>query len=57
MRVDIRDREALSSLSLLSLRTYLKSRQWVDEGDWGNRATLFSKEHEERRWEILCPFS
>lgn len=56
MRVDIRDREALSSLSLLSLRTYLKSRQWVDEGDWGNRATLFSKDHEGRRWEILIPF-
>ena len=56
MRVDIRDRKALSSLSLLSLRTYLKSRHWVDEGDWGNRATLFSKEHEGRRWEILCPF-
>lgn len=56
MRVDIRDRKALSSLSLLSLRTYLKSRQWIDEGDWGNRATLFSKNHENRKWEILCPF-
>lgn len=56
MRVDIRDREVLSSLSLLSLRTYLKSRQWIDEGDWGNRATLFSKTHENRTWEILCPF-
>ena len=56
MRVDIRDREALTSLSLLSLRTYLKSRQWIDEGDWGNRATLFSKDHENRKWEILCPF-
>lgn len=56
MRVDIRDREALSSLSLLSLRTYLKSRQWIDEGDWGNRATLFSKDHEGRKWEILSPF-
>ncbi len=56
MRVDIRDREALSSLSLLSLRTYPKSRQWVDEGDWGNRATVFSKEHKGRRWEILSPF-
>ncbi len=56
MRVDIRDREVLSSLSLLSLRTYLKSRQWNDEGDWGTRATLFSKTHENRKWEILCPF-
>ena len=56
MRVDLRDREALSSLSLLNLRTYLKSRQWVDEGDWGNRATLFSKDHECGKWEILCPF-
>ncbi len=56
MRVEIRDQETLSSLSLLSLRTYLKSRQWNDEGDWGNRATLFSKTHENRKWEILCPF-
>lgn len=57
MKVEIRDREALSSLSLLSLRTYLKSRGWVDEGEWGKRATIFSTEDDSRRWEILCPHS
>ena len=55
MKVEIRDREALSSLSLLSLRTYLKSRGWVDEGEWGKRATIYSTEHEGKRWEYLCP--
>lgn len=55
MRVDIRDREALSSLSLLNLRTYLRSRQWIDEGDWGERATRFCKTHEGKKWEILSP--
>ena len=55
MKVEIRDREALSSLSLLSLRAYLKSRGWVDEGEWGGRATIFSTESDDRKWEILCP--
>ena len=55
MKVEIRDREALSSLSLLSLRTYLKSRGWVDEGEWGKRATIYSTENEGKRWEYLCP--
>ena len=35
MKVEIRDRVALSSLSLLSLRAYLKFRGWVDEGRMG----------------------
>ena len=55
MKVEIRDREALSSLSLLSLRTYLKSRGWIDEGEWGKRATIYSTENEGKRWEYLCP--
>ena len=55
MKVEIRDREALSSLSLLSLRTYLKSRGWVDEGEWGKRATIYSRENDGQRWEYLCP--
>lgn len=55
MKVQIRDRKALSSLSLLSLRAYLKSRGWVDEGEWGGRATIYSREHEGERWEYLCP--
>ena len=55
MKVQIRDRKALSSLSLLSLRAYLKSRGWIDEGEWGNRATIYSTEYEGQRWEYLCP--
>lgn len=57
MKVEIRDREALSSLSLLSLRAYLKSRGWNNEGEWGGRATIFSRENGNRKWEILCPHS
>ena len=55
MKVEIRDREALSSLSLLSLRAYLKFRGWVDEGEWGKRATIYSTEYGGKRWEYLCP--
>lgn len=55
MKVQIRDREALSSLSLSSLRAYLKSQGWVDEGEWGNRATIYSTKYKGQRWEYLCP--
>ena len=55
MKVQIRDRKSLSSLSLLNLRSYLKSRGWVNEGEWGNRATIYSTEYGGRRWEYLCP--
>ncbi|MXZ22552.1 MAG: hypothetical protein F4Y84_18470 [Caldilineaceae bacterium SB0665_bin_25] len=55
MNVEIRDREALSSLTILSVRAYLNSRGWVAEGKWGNRATIYSTESEGRRWEYLCP--
>ena len=55
MKVQIRDREALSSLSLSSLRAYLKSRGWVDEGEFRNRATIFTMSCNGRKWEILCP--
>ncbi len=55
MKVEIRDREALSSLSLPSLRTYLKSRGWVNEGEWGGRATIFSTVNDGQKWEVLCP--
>ena len=56
MKVQIRDREALSSLSVGNLRSYLISRGWNDEGPWGNRpATIYTKEHGGRNWEILAP--
>ncbi len=56
MIVQIRDRDALSSISIASLRAYLNSRDWTDAGIWGERPiTVFAKEHEGRTWEILVP--
>ena len=56
MIVQIRDRGALSSLSIVSLRAYLNSRGWRDVGTWGERpVTIFAKDHGDRTWEILVP--
>ena len=56
MIVQIRDRAALSSLSIINLRTYLISAGWRNQGIWGERpATIFAKEHDGRTWEIVVP--
>ena len=56
MIVQIRDRAALSSLSIVSLRAYLVSRGWNNEGQWGERpVTIFANESGGRTWEILVP--
>ena len=56
MLVQIQDRMALSSLSILSLRSYLTSHGWASEGSWGTRpAIIYAKEHDGRSWEILVP--
>ena len=55
MKVQIKDREALSTLTTLNLRAYLKSRGWADAGQWGERATIHVKEYAGRDWEILVP--
>lgn len=56
MLVQIRDSAALSSISIVSLRAYLNSREWTDAGVWGERPiTIFDKEHNGRAWEILVP--
>lgn len=56
MLVQIRDREALSSLSLPGLRSYLNSRGWIDDGPWGGgRAVRYVKEHAGQTWDILVP--
>ena len=56
MIVQIRDRAALSSLSIISLRTYLVSAGWSNHGQWGERlATIFAKEYDGRTWEIVVP--
>ncbi len=56
MLVQIQDRAALSSLSIISLKAYLVSRDWNDVGPWGERpATIYTKEHDGRTWEVLLP--
>ena len=56
MIVQIRDRAALSSISIVSLRAYLVSRGWNNEGQWGERSvTIFANESGGRTWEILVP--
>lgn len=55
MKVDIRDVEALSALSLSALRAYLHMRGWQEGERWGGRATIFSKEAGGRNWEVLVP--
>ena len=57
MLVQIRDPGALSSLPLSSLRSYLISHGWTDDGSWGGgRATMYIKEHAGHTWDILVPF-
>ncbi len=54
MKVQIRDRDALESLSLVSLLSYIRAREWNDNGPWGEgRANLYTKEHEGRAYNIL----
>ena len=55
MKAQIRDRDALSSLTTSRLRSYLQSHGWSDAGLWGERATIHVKEHGGRDWEILIP--
>ena len=56
MIVEIRDRDALLSISTWNLRAYLHSRCWTKVGAWGERPiTIFSKDHAGRTWEILVP--
>lgn len=56
MLVQIRDRAALSSVSMINLSSYLNSRDWKNEGAWGNRpAVIYTKEIGGRTWEILAP--
>ena len=56
MRVQITDKPLLSSMPIASLRAYLESREWIDDGLWGGgRATLYVKESAGRSWDILAP--
>ena len=55
MLVQIRDRKALSSLSLGALRAYLGALGWKDEGPWGNRPGSIFTTDGEANLEILVP--
>ena len=56
MLVQIKDRKALSSLSLGALRAYLNARGWKDEGAWGSRpASIFTTDRDDTNLEILVP--
>ena len=57
MQVAIRDRTALESLSVLSVRAYLISRGWTLDGAWGRRglASLYLKEQGENSWDLVVP--
>ncbi len=56
MLVQIQDSAAVSSLSIVSLRAYLDSHDWKDQGAWGERPiTIFAKDHTSRTWKILVP--
>ena len=45
MNVQIRDADALESITTASLRRYLQSSGWSYGGCWVTRATIHVKEH------------
>lgn len=56
MRVEIRDKEALSRLSLIDIRGYLVSLGWKLTGSYGDVATVFEKtDGRGREFELLLP--
>lgn len=55
MKVQIRDKEALESLTVANLRAYLEKHGWGNERPWGTWATILSKEGGGRVWEVSVP--
>ena len=55
MKVQIRDKEALESLTAVNLRSYLESHGWADTRPWGEWAIIHSKEWNGKLWEIAIP--
>ena len=55
MKVQIRDKEALQSLTTANVRAYLESQGWTDVRRWGQRADIHSKQANGRLWEIVIP--
>ena len=56
MRVQIRDRDALSRLSLVDVRAYLASRGWSVKGSYGSVGTIYWRTTADgREIELLLP--
>ena len=55
MKVQIRDKEAIDSLSLANLRAYLEAHGWGNERPWGTWATILSKGENGKTWEVSVP--
>lgn len=55
MKVQIRDKEALDSLTVANLRAYLATHGWSNERPWGTWATILSKEERGRISEVAVP--
>ena len=55
MKVQIRDKEALDSLTVENLRAYLKAHGWGNGRPWGTWATILSKEERGKTWEVSVP--
>ena len=55
MKVQIRDKEALESLTIANLRAYLGAHGWSNERLWGTWATILSKEAGGKIWEVSVP--
>ena len=55
IRVQIRDQEALASLTPENLRAYLESQGWGNDRPWGQWGTILSKEQRGKLWEIVIP--
>ena len=55
MKVQIRDKEAMDSLTIASLRAYLEAQGWGNNRPWGTWATILSKEGGGKMWEVSVP--
>ena len=55
MKVQIRDKEALDSLTVENLRAYLETHGWGNGRPWGTWATILSKEERGKTWEVSVP--
>ena len=55
MKVQIRDKEALDSLTVGNLRAYLDAHRWGNERPWGTWATILCKEERGKTWEVSVP--